>query len=176
MNILIGPNLCGSVSHEGPREQGVDLVLSQKPQLLPRVPGGWGCLYGQGRTCCGCSLIFYCPGCAWAAREPSSCPQGTLKELQYLNSQVQRWEYTRCVWAVGKRASSGREGGRCLPRARKERTEREGGEGVQGIVYLRYRGTTRGRVAYNPLPYNQMQIYSWTSNRISKMWWPREAE
>lgn len=31
-----------------------------------------------------------------------------------------------------------------MPRARKERTEREGGEGTRGIVYLRYRGTVPG--------------------------------
>lgn len=40
-------------------------------------------------------------------------------------------------------------------RARKERTEREGGEGTRGIVYLRYRGTVPevgvGHVQ-NPLP------------------------
>lgn len=74
---------------------------------------------------------FYCPGCAWAVREPSSCPQGTLKELQYLNSQVQRWEYTRCVWAVGKRAASGREGEEVCPEpGRKEQKGR--GRGSSG--------------------------------------------
>lgn len=26
MNTLLGPNLCGSVNHEGPREQGEDKV------------------------------------------------------------------------------------------------------------------------------------------------------
>lgn len=65
-------------------------------------------------------------------RELSSCPQGTLKELQYLNSQVQRWEYTRCVWGVGKRAESGKEGegGRPTPgsKEQKGREERELGE------------------------------------------------
>lgn len=34
-----------------------------------------------------------------------------------------------------------KRGGKGLPRARKERTEGEGGEGIRGIVNLRYRGT-----------------------------------
>lgn len=59
----------------------------------------------------------------------------------------------------GKKSRVRKRGGRWLPRARKERIEREGGEGAMGIVYLRYRGTTRERVGYNPLPYNHMQIY-----------------
>lgn len=45
------------------------------------------------------------------------------------------------------------------PRARKGRTEREGGEGARGVIYLKYRGTTRGRMGYDPLPYNHLQIY-----------------
>lgn len=50
MNTLLGPNLCGSVSHEGPREQGEDTVLSQKPQWLLRVPGGRGCFCAAERV------------------------------------------------------------------------------------------------------------------------------
>lgn len=57
---------------------------------------------------------------------------------------------------MGKRAESGKEGEDACPEpGRKEQR----GRGERGIVYLRYRGTTRGRVAYNPLPYNHMQTY-----------------
>lgn len=122
------------------------------------------CLVGgaAGRTCCGCSLSLYCPGCAWAwAVRAQLLSPGHLKGTsvpQLLSSKV---GIHKVCLGCGKKSRVRKRGGRWLPRARKERTRWGGGsgEGARGIVYLRYRGTTRERVGYNPLPYNHMQIY-----------------
>lgn len=112
--------------------------------------GGRGCLCAAEQVVAAPSTFI-----ALAVRglwEPGSCPQGTLKELQYLNSKFKggNAQGVSEVWGKKKEQSQGRRGK--VVAESQVGTVRRGGPGAGGTVYLRQRETTRGRVGHGPLP------------------------